>query len=184
MKKDTNMSTVDEFEELKQLAHSFCERKSEAVFADAQRWKEKALTSIESSAKEIEGTREMMEKIAKLFQPGLICSAGYGPVITESDDEVEKRFQRDVSLAIAIMGDCIKTLKMRSEGCSPDRECILGNTHEQMMPICEDNPSSVVKEDVGPSTIISRSALSPTTSKALDAVMDAEDDRFVGTKNW
>ena len=177
------MSALNDFKELKQQVSFLGRSDSKTVWADAQEWKQKALTTVELVFKGREKAREVLEKIQNLFKTGFISSTGSGLLITEPDDEVERRFQHDICSAVGIMDECIKTLKMRYEEYSSDRECISDNTHEQMATNFGTDPASVVKEVAGP-IIASRSALSHAASKALDAAMDAADSRFEGTKSW
>ena len=177
------MSALNDFKELKQQVSFLGRSDSKTVWADAQEWKQKALTTVELVFKGREKAREVLEKIQNLFKTGFISSTGSGLLITEPDDEVERRFQHDICSAVGIMDECIKTLKMRCEEYSSDRECILDNTHEQMATNLGIDPASVVKEDAGSTTAYSP-ALSRAASKALDVAMDEADGRFEGTKCW
>ena len=177
------MTTREKLERLQDQIRSCVEITYRSDWGKAQDWKRMAKDAIRLIFDEYVDRKSLEEKVDRLFNPSLIASAGMRPIQSTQEDEIMHKFQSDVNAAVAIMDECMKTLRGLHERFDPDREYFPGNTHEQMTTKIGINPTSVVKEDAG-SAIASRSALLPAASKAIDAAMDAEDSRFEGTRYW
>ena len=177
------MTTREKLERLQDQIRSCAEITYRSDWGKAQDWKRMAKDAIRLIFDEYVNRKSLEEKIDRLFNPSLIVSAGVRPIQSAQEGEMTHKFQSDVNAAVAIMDECMKTLRGLHERFDPDREYFPDNTHEQMTTTLGINPGSVVKDDAGSATAC-RTALSRAASKALDAAMDTEDSRFEGTRYW
>ena len=177
------MTILEKLDSLAAQVRSYAKLGHESTGDEAQAWKRMAKDAIRSIFDEYVGRKLLEEKVDRLFNPSLIASAGMRPIQSTQEDEITHKFRFDINAAVAIMDECMETLRRLHERFDLDREYFLDNAHEQMTTTLEVNPPSAVKEFPGSETAC-RPALSRTASKVLDAAMDAEDSRFDGTKSW
>lgn len=177
------MTLIEKLDSLAAQIRSYAKLGHEPRRDEAQAWKRMAKDAIRSIFDEYVDRKSLEEKVERLFNPSLIASAGVRPIQLTQEDEMTHKFQSDVNAAVAIMDECMKTLRGLHERFDPDREYFPDNTHEQVTTTLGINPSSVVNEVAGSATTY-RAALSRAASKAIDAAMDAADSRFDGAKSW
>ena len=175
MKGESAMTTLEKLEELKAKVKSYAILGHESAWNDAQEWRRQAKYAIETIFEGVRA-RTLLDRIRRLFNTGFIASANMGPLITETDEEIEDRFQRDITSAEMLMDECTRMLQY-----SPR---MLQEEFGQGVEVCQGETGDVVSTANSVTSPIRREALSRSSSKALDTAMDAENSRFAGTKFW
>ena len=166
------MLEIMKFIDLKQRVAMLEGRSSEDAWDDAQKWKCEA-QEIVAEALVGHDKKDILKQIKCLFNAGFMASANMGRLITETDQEVENRFLRDIDSAKKLMDECIKIFQCPS--CISQKE------------VTPSNESQVKKEEkcaIEDIAWSNRKTFSKEASVALDMAMDAADCRFNGTKYW